>query len=105
MTHTRTRTKTVRNRAQKRYVLAVVIGVLLGSAYALAGPIHESPELAALPMPAPAQPPHVVQPLHARDPCAAQPVGVLLAMPMYASARGAEWGAAPIGEAVCTWAI
>ena len=105
MTHYRTGTKTIRNRARKRYVLAVVVGVLLGSAYALAGPIHESLKLAPLPTPTPAWPPHAAQQLPSRDSCAAEPVGVLLAMPMYASGRAAEWSAAPTGEAVCTWVI
>jgi hypothetical protein len=102
MIHYRAGTRNTRNQTLKRYVMAVAIGLLLGSVYAVAGPIHESLAQASLPMPAP---PHMAQSLRSRNSCTANPVAVPLAEPAYTSAHTVEWNETPIGGPVCTWAI
>ena len=103
MIHYRAGIKTVRNRTKKRYVLAVVFGVLLGSAYAVAGPALEKQAL-ALPKPVLAHSPQVAQSPGGDDGCAPGPVGVVFPIPKFISEHDGSSQADAV-EPVCTWAI
>lgn len=104
MIHHRAGIETIRNRVKKRYVLAIVIGVLLGSAYAVAGPRLER-QAQALQKPAPAHPPHTAGSFRSGDDCAPQPIGVVFPIPKFISEHDDESSQADAVEPVCTWAI
>ncbi len=103
MIHYRTGSKTIRNRAPKRYVAAVLGGILLGGAYALAGPGLETQALSSKAVPA--HPVHIARSLHVDDDCVSGLVGVVVALPVFATGHGAKWSPAHLSEPVCTWAI
>jgi len=104
MIHYRAGIKTIRNRTKKRYVLAILLGVLLGSAYAVAGPRLER-QTPALPKPTPTQPSHMTESPRSDDGCAPRPVGVVFPIPKFISEHEDEGSLADTVEPVCTWAI
>jgi hypothetical protein len=106
MIHYRTSTKTITNRVPKRYAIAVVIGVLLGSAYAVAGPTHDSPARQMLQRPSPAQLLLPANSFHVSDDCALGPVGAVAIAPISVTSRyNIEWRPAYASLGVCARAI
>ena len=97
----------------KQYVIAVLVGVLLGGAYAST----EQPPKSQVQLSLPKQPAtpqsHMAKSLRAGDDCGArvdiQPADVVVARPMLISGgaadRYADVGPAHVIATVCTWAI
>ncbi len=102
-------TKSIRAPAQKKYVIAVLIGVLLGGSYAVAEPPLGSPAQVPLSKAALAHSSHTAKSPRVGDDCAYEPVGIVVALTVFVSGREAgrypEFSPAHISGPVCTWAI
>lgn len=96
---------TTNNRTLKKYVVAVLGGVLLGGTYAVAGPTPETQAQLRLPKSVLATPSHMAKSFRSGDDCASGTASVVPALPMSVSGRGAELRPANTGEPICTWAI
>ena len=96
---------TSNNRTLKKYVVAVLGGALLGGTYAVAGPTPETQAQLRLPKAVPATPSHMAKSFRGGDDCATGTAGIVAALPISVSGRGAEWSPANTSEPICTWAI
>jgi len=105
MSHSQAGTRATYFRTLKKYFIAVLSGIFLGGAYAVAGPILEAQAHPLLPTVTPASPPHMAKSHPSRDACTQGAVGIVVALPISVAARGAEWSPAQTGESACSWAI
>lgn len=86
MIHSRAGTRTMKNGALQKFVIAVLIGFLPGGAYAVAEQPPESQAQMPLPKQRAAQQSHITKSLRAGDDCGARVdrlhAGVVVALPM-----------------------